>query len=160
MAKRATAAKKNGAGANGAGTGEGETEGYVLPNFPLGKHPSKTMIKELVRDGRIMREETQELSGTYGAQVKKAAEEHGLHKKALANARACDRMEAEKLAEYFAHFFKYCQDLGLFKKAADAPRLSLEEGMAGSEDGDGEDDGAPRGANVKTFPAPTGASRD
>ena len=109
-------------------------------------------LNSLLADSRKAYKEQRGISGELGASIKEAAEHDHLHKKSFATIRALDRMEPEKLADWFAHFDYMAETTGLRKRAGSVMRMPL---------GDDEEETEPaasinRAANVKPFPMPVG----
>lgn len=103
---------------------------------------SKKKLGDLLKDARAISADIKEQAGTLGQQVKEAVENNHLHRKAFTAVRGLDKMEPEKLAEFFYHFDRYLDMTGLRERAATAPNFW--EG----HDGEVEDD-----ENVTRFPA-------
>ncbi len=84
--------------------------------------------------------------------IKTAVENNHLHRKAFRAAVAEDRMEAEKLAEYYEQLEYYRDVLGLADRAKNAPSLPMDATEA--EDGDDAK------TNVAKFPAPSSVAAE
>lgn len=106
---------------------------------PKAPQTSPAKLRKLMATARAAYKDSRSIAGELGAEIKDASEHDHLHKKAFASCRAADRMEPEALADYFEARDYYEEVFGLRKRAASAPRLSL-------EDGTGEGD------NVEQFP--------
>jgi hypothetical protein len=90
-------------------------------------------LRELMGMVRTVREEATERRIELTAALKIAVENNHLHKKAFAAVCAEDRMEPEKLADYYDHLEYYRDALGLNERAASAPKLEVIEGGKGEE---------------------------
>jgi hypothetical protein len=139
MAKRVKKAPKKGIDSD-----EAQSQGYKM--IGAGK------LKKLMAAAREGYQSARDIAESLGAEIKGAVDNDNLHRKAFSAVRAEDRMEPEKLAEYFAHRDLYEEILGLRKRAASAPRLPLDgdKDEAGEPDADAPKD-APR-ENVRPFP--------
>lgn len=113
---------------------------------------SARKLNSLLSDARKAYKDQRSISGELGAAIKEAAEHDHLHKKAFATIRSLDRMEPEKLADFFAHFDYYCDASGLRKRAGAVMRMPLDDGREVGEQ-------AP-GPNVTPFPAPRGEAAE
>lgn len=120
----------------------------------VGMTPKKKLLT-LLASARAAYAEQRSISGEIGAATKEAAEHDHLHKKAFATIKGLDRMEPEKLADFFAHFDYYCEATGLRKRAGAVMRMPLgdDDGKATGETGDAKG----RAGNVKPFPMPDAA---
>lgn len=111
------------------------------------KMPSKKLLSDLLAQARAAMQDTRDISGELGAKIKDASDNSHLHKKAFASVRAADRLEPEKLADYFAHRDYYEEVLGLRKRAEAVVRLPLDD--------DGDVTAKAKNVNVTPFPMPT-----
>jgi len=123
--KTAPAAEKKPRG-RAAGGGSKKTEAATVTEA-IKMIPAKKLAA-LMASGRKSYQETRSISGEFGAEVKEAAENDHLHKKAFAVTRSLDRMEPEKLTDFFAHFDYYCDSTGLRKRAGSVMRMPLNDG--------------------------------
>ncbi len=114
---------------------------------------SARKLNSLLADARKAYKEQRSISGELGAAIKEAAEHDHLHKKAFATVRSLDRMEPEKLADFFAHFDYYCEATGLRKRAGSVMRMALDDGKEVGEQGGRTD-------NVAPFPMPKGEAAE
>lgn len=151
--------KKGEAAAPKGGKGKGPkpvaAEGAPPKTLQAQAMTSARKLNSLLADSRKAYKEQRSISGELGAAIKEAAEHDNLHKKAFATVRGLDRMEPEKLADFFAHFDYYCEATGLRKRAGAVMRMPLgDDGLA-----DGEQPGA-AGATVTPFPAPRGEAAE
>lgn len=105
---------------------------------------SKKKLNQLLASARSTKNDIAEIAGTFGQEIKDAVEGNHLHRKAFSTTKMLDRMEPEKLAEFFYHFDRYIDLAGLRDRAATAPALGL-------PDGDGED--AEEDGNVRQLHA-------
>lgn len=120
-------------------------------------------LRELLATARSTHQDVREIAGSFGAEVKNAAEHDHLHKKAFGITRSLDRLEPEKLAEALDALDYYLDAGGLRARAAKVQRLPLGEGAAGTEDEQREMPLAPAnasGGNVAPFPRPAGQSSE
>lgn len=114
------------------------------------KLPSEGVLKKLISHARKAKSDTGEINGDFGAAVKAAVDNHGLHKKAFAICKSLDRLEPEVLSDTLAHLDDYLVKTGLRKRADSVMRMPLE----------GEDEPRARAANVRDFPAPRGEAAE
>lgn len=113
-------------------------------------------LNALLASARKAYKEQRSISGEHGAEIKEAAEHDHLHKKAFGYVKALDRMEPEKLADFFAHFDYYCEATGLRKRAGAVIRMPLDDGK---DDGE-QPEPATRAGTVTPFPAPRGEAAE
>lgn len=103
-------------------------------------------LRELIATACAASNDMREIAGSLGAEIKDAAENHHLHKKAF----AADRMEPEKLAEFLDCLDYYLDVTGLRDRASKVQRLPM---------GD-EDENPEQADNVKPFPAPSSVAAE
>lgn len=109
---------------------------------------SARKLKSLLSSARKAKEGISEIAGGFGSEVKDAVENHHLHRKAFRVIESADRMEPEKLADFFDCLDHYRDISGLNDRAASVQRLDLNEP---------EEEETP---NVKRFPAPRGVAAE
>ena len=110
---------------------------------------SARKLRELLGSARSTASDISELSGGLGSEINTAVEKNHLHRKAFRAAVAEDRMEPEKLAEYYEQLDYYRDVLGLTERAKNAPKLPMGEATDGEEDG-----------TVHKFPAPASVAAE
>lgn len=64
-------------------------------------------LKELLSLARKTKNDTAELSGTFGSAIANAVENKHLHKRAFRSVVAEDRMEPEALADFYGNYILY-----------------------------------------------------
>ncbi len=79
--------------------------------------PPKTLIEELAKAKRDTKKRTQSMNGTLGEKIGKAVEEKHLDRKAFSFATQLDAMDDERLHITYHSMLKYCEDLGVTKRA-------------------------------------------
>lgn len=82
-----------------------------------GKLPNAQVLKTCMSRAGSIEASMTESRGELGAFVKKAEEEHNIHRKAFKLTRQLDRMDQSKLAEFLRHFDHYRDIVELDKKA-------------------------------------------
>jgi hypothetical protein len=83
-------------------------------------------LKELLALARTTKNNVAEMAGTLGQAIANAVENKHLHRKAFRSVVAEDRMEPDKLADFYDHQEYYRDVLGLHERAKNAPRLPME----------------------------------
>jgi hypothetical protein len=121
-------------------TTEAATESDVRPAI------SQRKLRELMSSARKAQNNISEISGGLGSEIKLAVEKNHLHRKAFRIIVQADRMEPEKLADFFDCLDHYRDISGLNERAASAERLPMPEGEADEEEADAEPE------NVHQFP--------
>lgn len=114
-------------------------------------------LNALVAQKRSAYKDQRSIAGEVGASIREAVEHDFLHPQAFGAACGLDRKEAEKLADWFAHFDYYCEQMGLRKRAGSVMRMQL--GDDGKASGETETPGS-RTSNVKPFPLPQGQAAE
>jgi hypothetical protein len=94
---------------------------------PVYQLPAEKTLNALLRQARKAYKDTREIAGEQGAAIANAVEHSHLHKKAFSTIKGCDRMTAEKLAEWKAHFDDYFVKCGLQERADSVERLPMGE---------------------------------
>lgn len=79
--------------------------------------PTKTLVEELAKAKRDTKKRTQSANGTLGEKIGKAVEDNHLDRKAFSLACQLDAMDDERLHITFHSLIKYCEDLGVTKRA-------------------------------------------
>jgi hypothetical protein len=79
--------------------------------------PTKTLIEDLAKAKRDTKKRTQSANGTLGEKIGKAVEDHHLDRKAFSLACQLDAMDDERLHITYHSLLKYCEDLGVTKRA-------------------------------------------
>lgn len=152
-------ARKKGEAAATGGRGKGKGKQQEPTGSAASVNPTNVgMIKasklnSLLVTARKAYKDQRAISGELGAEIKEAAEHDNLHKKAFAMIRGIDRLEPEKLADFFAHFDYYCDVSGLRKRAGSVMRMPLDDGKEVGEQ-------KPRASNVEQFPMPKGEAAE
>lgn len=107
---------------------------------PVYQLPAEKTLRSLLRQAKKAYEETTAIAGEQGAAIGNAVEHHHLHRKAFSTIKGCDRMPAEKLAEWKAHFDDYFVKCGLQERVDSVERLPLEDKKANGAAAEGEDE--------------------
>lgn len=94
----------------GGGTVGAELETTII-------FPTKTLIQELAQAKRDIKKRTQSANGTLGEKIGKAVEDNHLDRKAFSLACQLDAMDDERLHITYHSLLKYCEDLGVTKRA-------------------------------------------
>lgn len=113
---------------------------------------SARKLKSLMAEGRKATQDTREIAGTLGQQIKDAVENDHLHKGAFAVIRKLDRMEPEKLADFLDTLDYYRDISGINERAAKVMRMDLED--------DGGKATAGGKGTVHPFPTPKGEAAE
>lgn len=92
--------------------------------------PKKT-VEELAQAKRDTKKRTQSANGTLGEKIKVAVEEKHLNRKAFSIACQLDAMDDEALHVTYHCLIKYCEDLGVVKRAT--AQEELFDGGGGDE---------------------------
>jgi hypothetical protein len=79
--------------------------------------PPKSVVEELAEAKRQTKKRTQSANGTLGEKIGKAVEEKHLDRKAFSIACQLDAMDDERLHITFHSLLKYCEDLGVTRRA-------------------------------------------
>lgn len=124
---------------------------------------SQRKLKILMSDCRKAYKDSREIAGELGNKIRDAVENENLHKKAFAVIRSADRMEPEKLAEFFDCLDYYRDISGLNERASKVMRMDFDDDGRGADtdddDGDGESDDD-TDSNVRPFPAQTSVAAE
>ena len=104
---------------------------------PVIKVPSERKLKQLAAQYNTAKEKTSGIGGEIGQTIRSMAEKDGLHAGAFRKAMVLLKKDAAKLRNELDHFEHYCEVLGVYKKAEDAPPLPIE----GENDEETEDGG-------------------
>lgn len=97
------------------------------------KLTSPATLKSLLKSGRALKENLDELTSAHSAEVREAVDKKHLHKKAFGVIKMLDRMTAEKLADFMEHFDHYFEASGLEERANSAQRLPMGDGPVDEE---------------------------
>lgn len=135
MAKRRAAAK----------AGNDDDDNKVKPS-EVRQVISAKKLKELMGSVRRTRNETTEIAGQLGSEIKQAVEKHFLNRKVFRVICTLDKMENEDIADWLEDFEHYLDISGIGKRAQDVQPLGLRG--EGSEDAEGEGE-----SNIADFPA-------
>lgn len=79
--------------------------------------PSDTVVQDLAKARRDTKKRTQSMNGTLGEKIAKAVENDHLDRKAYSIACQLEAMDDERLHVTFHSLLKYCDDLGVTKRA-------------------------------------------
>lgn len=79
--------------------------------------PPKTLVEELAKAKRDTKKRTQSANGTLGEKIGAAVEDKHLDRKAFSMACQLDAMDDERLHITYHSMLKYCEDLGVTKRA-------------------------------------------
>jgi hypothetical protein len=104
------------------------TGGEVTKVTPVNK------LKALLGAARSVYKDTRLISGAFGEKIAKAVEHEHLHLKAFRSVVAEDRMEPDKLADFYDAQEHYRDVLGLNERATSAQRLPMGETEAEAAD--------------------------
>lgn len=102
--------------------------------------PPKTVVEELAKAKRDTKKRTQSMNGTLGEKIGKAVEEKHLDRKAFSMACQLDAMDDERLHVTYHSLLKYCEDLGVTKRASAQEELF----EAGGDEPEGKLNGGER----------------
>lgn len=94
---------------------------------------SQNDLKNLLRSIKSLEGDKDESVGMIREKIGYAVEKKNLHKKAFATCRQLDKMEPEKLADYFDNLLAYMDLLGLDERIKSVQRLPLPEGREPAE---------------------------
>jgi hypothetical protein len=134
-----------------------ETEGATEQAKPseVMKVVSEKRLKSLLSKARAASADVASINGTLREEIGVAVEKHGLHKKVFSTIRALDKLEPEKLREWFDTFQHYWDISGLAKRSESVEPMQFDP-ADGDEDEPEEDAGAEQGhrRNVRPFPSP------
>jgi hypothetical protein len=99
----------------------------VVPMSPsdVVEQISERKLKQLIKDARTAYKDTRAIAEDFGQKIAQAIEHDHLHRKAFAVIKTADRMEPEKLAEFFDALDYYRDASGLNERAASAPRMEM-----------------------------------
>jgi hypothetical protein len=95
--------------------------------------PPKSVVEELAEAKRQTKKRTQSMNGTLGEKIGKAVEEKHLDRKAFSMACQLDAMDDERLHITFHSLLKYCEDLGVTKRATAQEELFEPDGAVEPE---------------------------
>lgn len=129
MAKRRAAAK----------AGNDDDDNKVKPS-EVRQVISAKKLKELMGSVRRTRNETTEIAGQLGSEIKQAVEKHFLNRKVFRVICTLDKMENEDIADWLDDFEHYLDISGITKRAEDVQPLDLR--------GDGTEDSKEDASNV------------
>jgi hypothetical protein len=79
--------------------------------------PPKTLVEELAKAKRDTKKRTQSANGTLGEKIGAAVEDKHLDRKAFSIACQLDALDDERLHITYHSLLKYCEDLGVTKRA-------------------------------------------
>lgn len=116
--------------------------------------PTKAIVLELAEAKRNTKKRTQSANGTLGEKIGKACEESHLDRKAFSLACQLDAMDDERLHITYHSLLKYCEDLGVTKRALAQEELfdpnATEEERGGARGDDDDDPKSGRGGSTVT----------
>lgn len=124
---------------------------------PVVQLTSAATIKSLLKSGRALKENLDDLTSAHAAEVREAVDKKHLNKKAFQMIKSLDRMTPEKLAATMEAFDHYYEVSGLEARAESAPRFEgtgVADGEKGGEEDEFEEDPPRADANGGT-PAQT-----
>jgi hypothetical protein len=98
------------------------------------KLTSGATLKSLLKSGRTMKENVDELTTAHATEVREAVDKKFLHKKAFGTIKQLDRLSPEKLADFMEHFDHYFEASGLEERANSAQRLPMGAGEQGEQE--------------------------
>lgn len=114
--------------------------------------PPKTLVEELAKLKRDTKKRTQSMNETLGEKIGSACEEKHLNRKAFGIACQLDALDDETLHIVYHSMIKYCEDLGVTKRASaqeelfDPNATDEEKEPEGKMDGGGKEPKPPRSA--------------
>jgi hypothetical protein len=79
--------------------------------------PPASLVKSLEKDKRETKQRTQSMSGLLGEKIAKAVEEKHLDRKAFSMACQLNALDDQRLHITYMNLLKYCEDLGITKRA-------------------------------------------
>jgi len=88
--------------------------------------PKKSVLEELAKAKRDTKKRTQSQNGKLGEQIASAVEDHHLDRKAFSIACQLEAMDDERLHITYHSLLKYCEDLGVTKRATAQEELFVE----------------------------------
>lgn len=103
---------------------------------------SQKKLRELMASVRRTRNETTEIAGQLGSEIKQAVEKNFLNRKVFRTICTLDKMEPEAIRDWLDDFQHYLDISGIEKRASEVQPLGLRG--EGTED-DGEDAGEAAG---------------
>lgn len=107
--------------------------------------PPKSLVEDLAKAKRDTKKRTQSANGTLGEKIGSAVEDKHLDRKAFSMACQLDAMDDERLHITYHSLLKYCEDLGVTKRATAQEELFDSEASGdepeGKMTGGGKDDG-------------------
>lgn len=106
---------------------------------------SAPQLNTLLKNCTSITKQTAELTGSLREKIGYAKEKQGLHSKAFSTLRQLDKMEPEKLLEYWTHLTAYMDMSGITERMESVGKLDLDE-----EQPEGDDVGG-RPANVESL---------
>lgn len=117
-----------------AKTAAAETENESAKPTHAAQLIGASALKGLLRAKKATQAEVDETLGSYRSKLAYAVEKQHLHKKAYATLVQMDRMEPEKLAEYFDTLQAYMDMAGITKRIESVGRLPLADSRDGEDD--------------------------
>jgi len=97
--------------------------------------PPPDVVTDLAEAKRNTKKRTQSMNGTLGEKIGKAVEDKHLDRKAFSMACQLDAMDDERLHITFHSLLKYCEDLGVTKRATAQEELFDGTGAAAEPEG-------------------------
>lgn len=88
---------------------------------------SERALRELLKMNRSAKADIDEISTQLSTAVREAAEKKHLHLGAWRTIKGLDRLEPEKLADWWDHFQHMWEVSGLRERAESAPRMDLDK---------------------------------
>lgn len=128
------------------------------PTGPVVQLTSASTIKALLKSGRALKENLDDLTSAHSAEVREAVDKKHLNKKAFQMIKSLDRMTPEKLAATMEAFDHYYTVSGLEAREKSAP--TFDQVTNGGEGGEGKDadefeDDKTKDKGTGSFPAQT-----
>lgn len=125
--------------------------------------PPKTLVEELAKARRDTKKRTQAANGTLGEKIGAAVEDKHLDRKGFSIACQLDALDDERLHITYHSLLKYCDDLGVTKRASAQEELfdpnATEEEPEGKMNGGGAEKDAkatPRASGPRLVPEGAG----
>lgn len=107
--------------------------------------PPSSVITSLAKERADTKKRTQSIIGTLGEKIGKAIEEKHVDRKAFSIACQLDRLDDERLHITYVHLLKYCEYLGIAKRALAQADMFEERTAPEGETGEEEVEGAETG---------------
>lgn len=104
---------------------------------------SQNDLRNLLKQCAGLKDDLDETTGILREKIAYAVDKKNLHKKAFAELRKLNKMEAEKLADYWDTLQAYMEMAGLMERMESVARLPLEDGKKGGDEDEKDEEPAP-----------------